>query len=350
MKNIFINRNERVTFGHNMKLNLIVTMLSGKVLNEVLVSVLQEIIPKKTQLANVISEILSMEKETAYRRLRGVTMFTFGEVAVLSQKFNFSLDEIIINIEKSQSVTNMMLRSFYADKKKETEENAFTTISFVKDFVGDKDSKFGMALKSIPFPMLMPYKYLSDYYKYKYKLHEKEHSHTPHFKDIKQLMEWEDESVEETYFLFHEISHTIYIWDKKIIPIIVEDIIHFRSLGLMREEDVSNLKRELLLLMNEMETIASKGIYEDTGNKCDIYISDEDIDSTYAYLWSENRCASLLITHLLYVLTSYNNKSKCEEVRSWIKSMKFNSTLISQTGGKERVLFFKQQREAIAAL
>lgn len=325
-------------------------MLSDKLLNEVFVETLKNKIPKKTQLANFISEILAMEKETAYRRLRGVTMFTFGEAAILSQKLNFSLDEIVINIEQSKTVSNMMMNSFYAEKKKGTEENSYSAISFVKDFVEDKNAEFGMALKSIPFPMLIPYKSISDYYKYKYKLHEKETSHPLHFKDIKQLLDWEKENVEGTYDLFHNISHTIYIWDKKIIPIIVQDILYFKSLGLMTDNDVADLKKELFLLMEELETIASKGVFEDTGNKCDIYISDEDIDTTYSYLWSETRCASILITHFMYMLISYNNKSKCEETRNWVTSMKFNSTLISGTGGKDRVLFFKQQREAIETL
>ncbi|MDR1201765.1 MAG: hypothetical protein LBL58_09090 [Tannerellaceae bacterium] len=301
-------------------------------------------------MANIISEALSMEKETVYRRLRGVTMFTLAEVAVLSQKFNFSLDEIIIDVEKSTSVTNMMLRSFYAEKKKETEENAYSTISFVEDFIKDKDTQFGMALKSLPFPVIMPYKSISDYYKYKYKLHEKDLSKPLYFKDVRQLLEWEQGSMDETYNLFRNISHTIYIWDKKIIPIIVNDIIYFKSLGLMDKEDVADLKKELLSLMDSMEETASKGIFNNTGNKCDIYISDEDIDATYAYLWSENRCTSLLITHHMYILVSYNNKSKCKEIRDWVSSMKFNSTLISGTGGKERISFFKQQREVIENL
>jgi hypothetical protein len=325
-------------------------MLSDRILNEVLVHTLQRVIPKKTQLANIISEALSMEKETVYRRLRGVTMFTLAEVAVLSQKFNFSLDEIIIDVEKSTSVTNMMLRSFYAEKKKETEENAYSTISFVEDFIKDKDTQFGMALKSLPFPVIMPYKSISDYYKYKYKLHEKDLSKPLYFKDVRQLLEWEQGSMDETYNLFRNISHTIYIWDKKIIPIIVNDIIYFKSLGLMDKEDVADLKKELLSLMDSMEETASKGIFNNTGNKCDIYISDEDIDATYAYLWSENRCTSLLITHHMYILVSYNNKSKCKEIRDWVSSMKFNSTLISGTGGKERISFFKQQREVIENL
>jgi hypothetical protein len=325
-------------------------MLSDRVLNEVLVHTLQRVIPKKTQLANMISETLSMEKETVYRRLRGVTMFTLSEVAALSQKFNFSLDEIIIGIEQEASVSNMMLNSFYAEKKKETEKNAYATIGFVEDFVKDKNTQFGMALRSLPFPVIMPYKGISDYYKYKYRLHEKDLSKPLYFKEAKQLLEWEQESMLDTYNLFRKISHTIYIWDKKIIPVITNDILYFKSLGLMDKEDVAELRKELLSLMDSMEETASKGIFNNTGNKCDIYISDEDIDASYAYLWSENRCTSLLITHYMYLLISYNNKSKCQEIKDWVNSMKFNSTLISGTGGKERILFFKQQREVIENL
>ncbi len=324
-------------------------MLSDKMINEAFVEVLMKKIPKKTQLANFIAETLSIEKETAYRRLRGVSMFTFNEVAILAHKLNFSVDEIIINTEKSTPITDMMLKSYYADKNEDIKENELNSENYVEIFAQQPDSKFGMALKSIPFPVLLPYDNISKYYKFKYVQHENNPSNPTLFKDIK-LNGWDSNNMEAAYYMFHQINHTIYIWDKKIIPIIVDDIKYFKSLGLMDNTDIQAIQKELLLLMDDLEATASKGVFEDTGKKCDIYISDEDIDSTYTYFWSEKLCLSVLITHLFYAIMSYNNKSKCKEAIDWITSMKSNSTLISGTGGKERVLFFNQQRDIIETL
>ncbi len=317
--------------------------------NEAFVEVLKSKILKKTQLADFIAETLSIEKETAYRRLRGGTMFTFSEVAILAKKLNFSVDEIILNAEKETPITNMMLKSYYSEKRTEVDEWEAMSVNYIKEFAEEADSEFGMALKSIPFPVLLPYKNISKYYKFKYLQHENNPSRAIPFKEVK-LTDWGDETVQNTQHMFHKISHTIYIWDKKIIPIIIDDIRYFKSIGLIEEDEIKEVKRELFLMIDELESVASKGVFDDTGNKCDIYISDEDIDSTYTYLWSEKICLSILITHLFYSIMSYNNKGKCKEVRDWITSMKYNSTLISGTGGKERVLFFKQQREVIETL
>jgi len=42
-----------------------------------------------------IARLLNMSKDSAYRRLRGDTDFTFDEIGVLSQKFNISLDNLL---------------------------------------------------------------------------------------------------------------------------------------------------------------------------------------------------------------------------------------------------------------
>jgi len=46
-------------------------------------------------MADEIALLLNMSKDSAYRRLRGETDFTFDEIGMLSQKFNISLDSLL---------------------------------------------------------------------------------------------------------------------------------------------------------------------------------------------------------------------------------------------------------------
>lgn len=325
-----------------------VNMLNKRIY-DALIEVLRNKIPKKTQLADFIADVLSIEKETAYRRLRGASMFTFNEVVILSHKLNFSVDEIILNSTKAIPATNMMMKSYYEDNKVDADTLEKESFLFMRQFVEQPHSEFGAALRSIPYPLLFNYSEISRYYKFKYVQHANNPDGANLFSEIK-LDKYALEEAEDNFLLFQNISHTIYIWDKKIIPIIVDDIKYFRSLGLMNDNDVKVLKSDLIRFVDDLEAIATKGIFENTGNKIDVYISDEDIDSTYTYCWSEQICLSTLITHISYMIMSYNNKSKCKEVRDWVTSMKLNSALISGTGGRERVLFFNQQRKSIANL
>lgn len=323
--------------------------MSDDLINEAFVEVLKNKIPKKTQLADFIAEALSVEKETAYRRLRGVTMFTFGEVITLAKKLNISIDEISIDLEKTSPVTNMMMRSYYDESKPEDAFIEQSSSVFLRQFVKQPNAEFGTALRSIPYQLLLEFDGLSRYYKFKYIQHAGNPISRKSFKEI-QLKDSDIKNTEDAFFLFQDIPYSIYIWDKKIIPIVVDDIHYFHSLGFMDDRDVKLLKKELLHFITKMEDLIIRGRFERTGNKVDIYISDEDIDSTYTYFTSSQLCMSMLITHLSYIMMSFNNKSKCKETIDWITSMKFNSTLISGTGGKERVLFLNQQRKVINTL
>ncbi|GEM_PF-591672 len=323
--------------------------MSDKKINEAFVEVLLSRIPKKNQLVDYIADALSIEKETAYRRLRNVTMFTFSEIAILARKLNFSVDEIIINAEKQVPISNMMLHSYFSEKGEATDEWKDQSYEHIVGLIQESDSEFGMALKNIPLPLLSPYVALSKFYKFKYEQHANNPSRAILFKEIK-LQDTKENNFDNTNIIFQQISHTIYIWDRKIIPTIIDDINFFKSLGLMDNDDVLSLKNELIALMNELEETTAKGYFEATENKIDFYISDEDIDSTYVYFSSEKICLSAVISHLYYSIISHNNQSKCKEVKDWIASMKYNSTLISGTGGKERIQFFNKQREIISTL
>ena len=54
----------------------------------------QKLNPKE-QLVHIIGELLFMQKDATYRRIKGVTPLTMQELKILSTTFQISIDEIL---------------------------------------------------------------------------------------------------------------------------------------------------------------------------------------------------------------------------------------------------------------
>lgn len=67
------------------------------------------------------------------------------------------------------------------------------------------------------------------------------------------------------------IQTTNYIWDSMMFNYLVNDIKYFASIHLITEEEVTKLQEELLRLLDDLETIASRGKF-DSGKDIHIYI------------------------------------------------------------------------------
>lgn len=52
-------------------------------------------IPQKSKLANTLVNLLFIEKEAVYRRLRGDVPFTFAEIAIIAKSLGISLDNVV---------------------------------------------------------------------------------------------------------------------------------------------------------------------------------------------------------------------------------------------------------------
>ncbi|MDL2244098.1 hypothetical protein LJC54_01135 [Parabacteroides sp. OttesenSCG-928-J18] len=317
-------------------------------MNKAFVNALEGKITKKTILADFVAVTLCMEKETAYRRLRGEVQFTLRETAILAAKLNISLDEIIArNGQESQKRLLMRLPEYYltASKKMPIVTDA---IHYLERLGKEPYSEFGMALSGIPFTLFFPYSLLTRFMLLKYTHHaENSPSSLPYNKIVEadDLIDYRG----DLGLLLKEVTDTYYIWDRKIIRALVDDIKYAKSIRLMGNEEIRDLKKELHRFLNDLENLASKGRYDETGNKFELYISDANIDITYAYICSPNMQASMLSSFIFFMMISEDNIS-FSRINNWIKSLKRYSTLISGIGERERILFFDQQREVVDTL
>lgn len=69
--------------------------MSKDLIHEKLVGAIREKIPHKATLTNTLADLLCMEREAVYRRMRGDVSFSFSEVAAISNKLGISLDNLM---------------------------------------------------------------------------------------------------------------------------------------------------------------------------------------------------------------------------------------------------------------
>ena len=118
---------------------------------------------------------------------------------------------------------------------------------------------------------------------------------------------------------------------------------------LMERESVLVMKEELSAFLDNLEDLAAKGRYLDTGHKFELYVSNINIDSSYSYFSSNKGEITTYITFIVQFAASYN-KDVTATVKRWILSLKRLSTLMSGAGERERILFFDEQRRILERL
>ncbi|HBA30136.1 MAG TPA: hypothetical protein DCZ45_06120, partial [Parabacteroides goldsteinii] len=141
------------------------------------------------------------------------------------------------------------------------------------------------------------------------------------------------------------IQTTNYIWDSMMFNYLVNDIKYFASIHLITEEEVTKLQEELLRLLDDLETIASRGKF-DSGKDIHIYISNINFEATYSFVETSSLQLSLIRIFSINSITS-RDKEMCKNLKEWIQSLRKFSTMISESGEMQRIQFFKKQRELV---
>ncbi|MDF9831229.1 hypothetical protein [Parabacteroides sp. PF5-6] len=313
-------------------------------LHETFVRAMEKEIPKKTKLADFVADSLCIEKETAYRRLRGEVQFSLREAGILATLLNISLDNLIHDHSKSLTLGLPIDYLTGTYDRSQIED----IIHYLHEFTQEPGCEFGMALSGIPFSLFLQYKRLARFYRLKYVNHTTNRPVSIPYEKIEES-EAKIEYREELYLLFRQIANTYYVWDRQIIQLLVNDIKYAASIRLIAGWEVAELKQELFRFLDDLEQIAIKGIFPETGNKCELYISDAHIDVSYAYMCSQKRQVSTLSAFVIFSSISLETQT-FQKVNNWVKSLKRFSTLVSGIGERERILFFEEQREIVDTL
>ena len=326
--------------------NCNVIMTDGYYYYQGFMSALQYRISNKAVLVNTIADILAIDKDAVYRRLRGDVNFSFIEMATIAKKLGISLDSIV-EIESVQSKPAQVIMTKHINPT-ELDYRMFNDhvnlLKFIKDEPNTKIIESG---NIFPHYIYYDYEHFTKFYMFCWSQASISGTAIPYHKII---IPEQMRILQKNCCLFaRHIKSTQYIWDHMIFQRLVENINFFAKVRFINEEDISLIKNDLIDLLDNIEKVTATGKHEDTGNKISIYISDINIETNYSCIESKNLHISLFRSFLLNT-NSALDEQVFAEMKSWMQYMQRMSTLISVSGEKFRAEYFDKQREIILTL
>lgn len=312
-------------------------------LYELFLKAIKEKIPHKTKQANFLADLLLIEKEAVYRRLRGEVPFSFIEIAKISRALNISIDGIIgINTPRSFPFQLKLTRHFDPEDVDYAMHEEY--IKIVESIQYEKSSEVGHASGILPLHFSLKHELIQRFYALRSLYQFGDPGSTLPFSEIKFTERMK--ALFQQYLLAVEhFKYTFFIWDKSMITNLTNDIKYFHSIRLITDEEVQLLKKDIANFLDDLETLSIHGKYSN-GNRVDIYVSSLNFEATYSYTQT---CRFSLVSMKAFTLTETVSldETVLDKMKKWFQALKRTSILISGSDERNRILFFEEQRDVL---
>lgn len=313
-------------------------------LNHLIIDKLQGIIPPNVKLPEFLANILGISLQSAYRKIKGETPFSFDQVTLLSQALNFSVDEIM-------ELRNDNYSSFKLSKNPMLiPEKTFCNMleryyEILIQRHNNKNSGIVMTMNRLFFLFGIPFRNLFRFFYYKWVHHTTDVTFDFSLSDVKLPHRVIDlcNKIEE---YLPQVSNNTYILDPNILYNSLVDIQYYYRRKLIRNDEISDIKGELKAMIDMTEKIIRKGMYMNTGSTFDYYISLLPIESNSVYFW----CNDIHESHFWIYPANYvysDDKYACTVHKNWINSQKKFSILMTSSNEKLQSDYFKSQRKCL---
>jgi len=307
---------------------------------------LHEKYPKNAQLTQEIMDLLCLEREATYRRLRKDVPFTANEIAKMAITWNISLDEVIgVN---SGQVSFQMFPLNYINPSSKDFNNLQKVIKMLDHLQTSTDSEYMEVGNIFPrpldvlFPMLFRVRMFNWSYYYNNDISQRLLSQIVVPDNISTVLEHYKENIVR-------VKSCNFIIDEMIFESFVQCINYFHSILVITDEEKEIIKNELHALLDYMIEIANKGCFPETQNKVNIYISQITLNTNYSYFYTDKLKTCRIHAFGKFDLSSYD-PTMVANFREWMNIKKKSSILISEVNEKKRVEFFSKQRKIVDSL
>jgi len=310
------------------------------------IAALYEKYPKRSRLIQVLTDLLCLEREAVYRRLRKDVSFSIHEIVKISSEWNISLDQIS-GINSGQILFMMQPMNYINPSEDELNylRRIVDALNHFKDF---PKTEFLDVCNKLPRQLLAGYSYLNQFYLFKCNYQYGENNKVIPFSET--IVSKEKAELDMDYYKAIKMVPTShFIWDRLIFSDLVNDILYFHSIHLIADNEKELIKRDLYELLDYMLDVANKGCYPETQNKVNMYISQLNVDTNYSYTFTPE--ANICFIHVFdkYEFYTYN-QDMVEKFRNWMQLKKRTSIQISEVDEKSRIEFFSKQLQLVDKL
>ena len=311
-----------------------------------LIEALHDRIPQRGKLADVLTELLGIEKEAVYRRLRGSVPFSFREVHTIAVHLGFSLDSIAENISLRNRQMTVLTINLPNPREKDYKilENFTENLNRLKD---DPNSESGAVGTIIPASLCVNYEYIYKFYMFKWA---HQFGNPDKIKPLSEIIITErlKQINKEFVKTVRSSPKSVYIFDRRFIEHFVNDVHFFFDIRLITQEDILLLKADLHRLLNDLEHYTLDGCF-DTGNKMEIFLANIHIDANYNYIDSA-KCKLTILRSMTFSDSYSYDEVIFRNMKNWLDFLKRTSSLISEGNATERILFFERQRKLVDSM
>jgi hypothetical protein len=308
------------------------------------ISALAERYPRKTDLVNALADILPLEKESIYRRLRKNIYFTLEEAMHIASAWSISLDNITSAAPQKTGAFQFNIVDYL--NPQEADYRFFEQFNQLIEILV-KDPKGNIVEISNTLPGILYYRYenLTRFFTmkwyYKYDISERQLGFgDTHIPERMQVLE------REYAELVRKVPEVCAIFDNHFIEHLIDDIQYFKSIRMITEDEVALLKGELLELIDYMEEAALKGYFPETGKKLCFYLSYTWLETEYILYESKDFTFCLIKILELSAISSLDKKV-FDRFTGMVRSSKRSSVLLSASNNIQIIGFFEQQRNLI---
>ena len=306
---------------------------------------LYEKFPQKAQLTEALMDLLSIEREAVYRRLRNDVVFPANEIVKIASAWNISLDDII-GINSNQISFRLQLWNYLNPSKEELNYMRFLNedSEYTRNF---PNTECVQVCNKLPRMWTSGFSYLSRFYLLKWMYQYTDEKTLPFSQLAYPKTIAELSSVH--YMVSKSLGNVSFILDNNITNELISDIHYFHSIYLITDEEKELIKKDMYDLLDYIQEVAEKGCWPETGNKVNLYISHLSIDTNYSCYYSDSIkfCCVHAFTKNEIVTTDL---VMVENFKNWMQSKKRASVQISEADEKSRIEFFMKQRQLIDSL
>ncbi len=308
-------------------------------------------LPGHLSLVDEVAELLNISNDSAYRRIRGEKEMGFGEIAILSEKFKVSVDQVL-GLQSDAFIFSGKINNGEAEPFSQYMDDLERNFAYFNSFT---DKKMSTLVKDIP-----PYVHfqIPELAAFKFFFWSKSILHDENLKGVKfraadSRYEKYIEQGERIFNYYLNIPNTE-IWNVDSINSTLRQINFYYEAGSFADEkEITNLYDCVEALVNHIELQAEHGVKFQHGKKSNSSSAEFRMFNNELILGDNTNLVELggqqltFLNHsVLYF--SYTSDERFNRSMSWnLENLIKKSTQINVVGEKERARFFNRLRQKI---
>jgi hypothetical protein len=312
--------------------------------NKAIIDAIIDRIPQNIKPVVYLMDNLDINKDSAYRRIKGSIPFTFSELAKLSNDLGFSLDDIVKNNGKiTRKNTEVRLNQLSSEDLIVEKLDVYYHLKkmYLKDI---QEYRSIVSLNKYHIFFILKYDTLFKFYYYSWIY---QMSDLPIHFSFSELKIPERITIirKKLISVAFEYNNSDLILDPNFFLNLIRDIQYYYKRGLISTNELVLFKDELYDLIAHLEPIFRKGI-NDAGSNTYSYISTISIDTNIVQMSFKDTITTMTWYNPIYPVFEYEAYEN-NIYRKWLESLKKFSVLITKSNYGLTADFIKKQQMLI---